>query len=148
MTSNFFKMEKTIKKRAFLLLLFLLRALLQYYILLPFWYLSCTGRKMSVRTPVLERSASSRKDNWITPKETPSDKIKTAPSSSSKLTPKQTPVRTLKTGRDVDWQKEFWDVCRNGDVEMLPLMFSQHRDKIQINKHDYEEVPPQPMLRL
>jgi hypothetical protein len=56
------------------------------------------------------------------------------------LTPKQTPVRTLKTGNDVDWQREFWDTCRNGDVEMLTLIFGQHRDKIQINKIDYEEV--------
>lgn len=90
-------------------------------------------------TPVVER-AISRKESWTGSKETPSGKLKTAPSSSSKLTPKQTPVRTLKTGNDVNWQREFWEACRNGDVEMLTLISAQHRDKIQINKNDYEEV--------
>ncbi len=88
-------------------------------------------------TPLSERSIS-RKDSWV--KETPSAKLKATPSSSTKLTPKQTPAKTLKTGSDVDLQREFWDACRGGDVEMLTLISAQHRDKIQINKNDYEEV--------
>jgi uncharacterized protein CbrC (UPF0167 family) len=48
-------------------------------------------------------------------------------------------MRTLKTG-NVNWQQEFWVQCRCGDIDGLQMIFNAHRDKIQINKNDYDEL--------